>query len=49
MRSAIRCELQCQGILTEGGRLRTVDLLVKLASFCIKVNNIFNVKRIDLY
>jgi hypothetical protein len=29
-----------QGILTEGGRLSTVDLLVKVACFVKKENNI---------
>jgi hypothetical protein len=30
-----------QGILTEGGRLSTIDLLIKLAYLVNKVNNIF--------
>jgi hypothetical protein len=35
-----------QGILTEAGRLSsTVDLLIKLACFVKKLNNIFNLKR----
>jgi hypothetical protein len=31
-----------QGILTEGGRLSTADLLIEVACFVTKVNNIFN-------
>ncbi len=34
-----------QGILTEGGRLSTVDLLIKVACIIKNVNNIFNIKR----
>jgi hypothetical protein len=30
-----------QGTLTEGGRFSTVDLLMKVACFVPKVNNIF--------
>jgi hypothetical protein len=33
-----------QGILTEGGRLGTVDLLFKDACFVGKANNTFNLK-----
>ncbi len=34
-----------QGTLTEGGRLSTVDLLIKVACFVIDVcNNVCNVK-----
>jgi len=33
-----------QGILTEGERLSTVDLLVKVACFVKEVNNSFYVK-----
>jgi calcineurin-like phosphoesterase family protein len=36
-----------QGILTEGGRLSTVDLLIK-ACFVKKENNIFDIKQADL-
>ncbi len=35
--------VQC--IITEGGRLSTVDLIMKVASFEDNVNNIFSVKR----
>ncbi len=34
-----------QGILTEGGSLSTVDLLIKVACFVKNVNDIFNIKR----
>ena len=33
-----------QGIPTEGGRLSTVDLLIKTACFVTKVSNIFSIK-----
>jgi hypothetical protein len=33
-----------QGLLTEGGRLSTVDLLIKIACFVEKKNNISNLK-----
>jgi hypothetical protein len=36
--------MSIQGILTEGGRLSTVDLLIKLAHFEAKANNIFILK-----
>jgi len=32
------------GTLTEGGRLSTVDLLIRVAYFVKKVNTIFNIK-----
>jgi len=38
----------CQGILTEGRGLSTIDLLIKLACFVKKENNIFNIKGADL-
>jgi hypothetical protein len=34
-----------QGILTEGGRLSTVDLLIKIGCFVKRYINIFNIKR----
>ncbi len=37
-----------QGILTEGGKLSTVDLLNKVACFVKHLNNIFIIKRSDL-
>ncbi len=37
-----------QGMLTEGGRLSTIDLLIKIGSFVTKVNYIFTIKRADL-
>ncbi len=37
-----------QGMLTEGEDSSTVDLLIKLASFIKKVNNIFNIKMSDM-
>jgi hypothetical protein len=42
--SQVICILN-QGILTEGKRLSTVDLLIKVACFEANVNNIFNIKR----
>jgi hypothetical protein len=33
-----------QGILTDGGRLSTVDVLIKVACYVKKENNIFNIK-----
>jgi hypothetical protein len=33
----------CQGILTEGGRLSTVDLLIKVTCLIKMVNNISNI------
>ncbi len=35
---------QRQGILTKGGRLSTVALLIEVACFVKMVNNIFNIK-----
>jgi hypothetical protein len=35
-----------QGIPTEGGRLNTVDLLIKVACFVKKENDIFNKKEL---
>ncbi len=39
---------QGQGILTEGRRLSTVDLLINSGCFAKKVTNIFNKKGADL-
>jgi len=36
------------GNTNRGGRLNTVDLLIKVACFVQRVNNIFNIKRADL-
>jgi len=38
------CQLN-QGILSEGGELSTMDLLLEAACFVNKVNNIFYIKR----
>ena len=37
----------CQGILTEGGRLSTVDLLIKVDCFIKKVYNSFNITNLN--
>ncbi len=40
--SGLNCN---QGILTEGGRLSTVDLLIKVVSFCKKGKKYFQLKK----
>ncbi len=42
---AATCCGPLQGILTEGGRCNTVDLLINVDSFVKKKNNIFDTKR----
>jgi hypothetical protein len=43
--SVIHSECSNQEILTGGGRLSTVDLLIKVACFVKKENNKFRIKR----
>ncbi len=35
----------CQGIQTEGEKLSTIDLLIKVAGFVTKLNNVFCTKK----